>query len=38
MRGAIFGDIAGSRFEWKNCRKKDFPLFAEDSFLRTIPS
>ena len=33
MWGAIFGDIAGSRFEWKNCRKKDFPLFAEDSFF-----
>ena len=33
MRGAIFGDIAGSRFEWRNCRKKDFPLFAEDSFF-----
>ena len=22
--GAIVGDIAGSRFEWRNCKSKDF--------------
>ncbi|MEG1756181.1 MAG: ADP-ribosylglycohydrolase family protein [Clostridia bacterium] len=27
MLGAIIGDIAGSRFEWDNCRSKDFTLF-----------
>lgn len=26
--GAIIGDVVGSRFEWDNCRSKDFPLFA----------
>lgn len=30
MLGALIGDIAGSRFEWKNCKKKDgFQLFHE---------
>ena len=24
--GAIVGDIAGSRFEWLNCKSKDFTL------------
>ena len=24
--GAIVGDIAGSRFEWRNCKSKDFTL------------
>ena len=27
MLGAIIGDIAGSRFEWKNHKSKDFELF-----------
>jgi type I restriction enzyme M protein len=31
MLGAIIGDIAGSRFEFRNYRKKDFVLFAPDS-------
>ena len=26
MLGAIIGDIAGSRFEWKNIKTKDFEL------------
>ena len=30
MLGAIVGDIAGSRFEWRNIKTKDFDLFAED--------
>jgi type I restriction enzyme M protein len=29
MLGAIIGDIAGSRFEWNNCRSKDFELLHE---------
>lgn len=29
--GAIVGDIVGSRFEFKNYRKKDFELFTKDS-------
>ena len=32
MIGAILGDIVGSRFEWNNCRRKDFELFAEGCF------
>ena len=28
MLGAIIGDIAGSRFEWRNHKSKDFELFA----------
>ena len=27
MIGAIIGDIAGSRFEWENCKSKDFQMF-----------
>ncbi|MDO4538109.1 MAG: ADP-ribosylglycohydrolase family protein [Coriobacteriales bacterium] len=27
MRGAIIGDVAGSRFEWRNHKSKDFVLF-----------
>ena len=30
MIGAIIGDIAGSRFEFNNYRKKDFELFSEE--------
>ena len=30
MLGAIFGDIVGSRFEFHNCRSKEFELFHED--------
>lgn len=29
MLGAIIGDIVGSRFEWNNCRSKDFKLFTQ---------
>ena len=29
MLGAIIGDIAGSRFEWDNCKSKDFELLAK---------
>ncbi len=32
MLGAIIGDIVGSRFEWNNCRSKDFEFFAENCF------
>ncbi len=32
MRGAIIGDIAGSRFEFNIHRSKDFDLFAEGCF------
>ena len=32
MIGAIIGDIVGSRFEWDNCRSKDFELFAPECF------
>ena len=31
MLGAIIGDIIGSRFQWNNCRQKDFTLFTKDS-------
>lgn len=27
MLGAIIGDIVGSRFEWNNCKSKEFKLF-----------
>lgn len=33
MLGAIFGDIVGSRFEFHNCRQKDFELFHKDCFF-----
>ena len=33
MLGAIIGDIAGSRFEFNNYRKKDFELFAASSMV-----
>lgn len=29
MLGAIIGDIAGSRFEFQNCKSKDFKMFSE---------
>ncbi len=32
MIGAIIGDIAGSRFEFHNYRKKDFALFTKECF------
>lgn len=32
MVGAIIGDIVGSRFEFKNYRKKDFQLFTDECF------
>ena len=28
MLGAVIGDIVGSRFEWKNLKRKEFQLFA----------
>ena len=30
MIGVIIGDVAGSRFEWNNCRSKEFELFDPD--------
>lgn len=33
MIGAIIGDIAGSRFEFNNYRKKDFEIFHKKSFV-----
>lgn len=30
MLGAVIGDIAGSRFEWKNIKNKEFALFAPE--------
>ncbi len=32
MIGPIIGDIAGSRFEWNNCRSKEFELFTGECF------
>ena len=33
MLGAILGDMVGSpyEFDWKNCKRKDFPLLSEKS-------
>ena len=31
MLGAVIGDIAGSRFEFDNCRHTDFDIFSPDS-------
>ena len=31
MLGTIIGDMAGSRFEFNNVRKKDIPIYAEGS-------
>lgn len=33
MYGAIIGDIAGSKYEFKNHRSKNFTLFASDCFF-----
>ena len=33
MRGAILGDIIGSRFEFSNCKSKRFDLFPQDTFF-----
>lgn len=33
MLGAIIGDIAGSRFEFRNHRSKDFELFSPHCFV-----
>ena len=33
MRGAILGDIIGSRFEFSSCKSKRFELFPEDTFI-----
>ena len=30
MLGAVIGDIAGSRFEWKNTKSKEFAFFAPE--------
>ena len=32
MLGAIFGDIVGSRFEWRNHRSKEFDLLTDKCF------
>ena len=32
MLGATLGDIAGSRFEWKNLKSKDFKFLTKDCF------
>ena len=32
MIGAIVGDVVGSRFEFNNCRSKEFTLFTEECF------
>lgn len=32
MIGAIIGDIVGSRFEWHNCRRKNFTFFSPRCF------
>lgn len=32
MIGAITGDVAGSRFEFRNYRAKDFELFSKNVF------
>lgn len=29
MEGAFIGDIVGSKYEWRNFKYKDFPLFSE---------
>ena len=33
LYGAIIGDIAGSRFEFNNYRRKDFEIFSKDCFF-----
>lgn len=33
MLGAIIGDVVGSRFEWFNCKSKDFNLFTRESCI-----
>ncbi len=33
MIGALIGDIVGSRFEWDNCRRKDFDLLPDACFF-----
>lgn len=33
LYGAIIGDVAGSRFEFNNYRRKDFEIFSEDCFF-----
>lgn len=33
MRGAIIGDIAGSRFEWNNIRTKEFDFLTPECFF-----
>lgn len=33
MIGAIVGDIVGSRFEWQNCKSKDFELFHDRKYF-----
>ncbi len=34
MIGAIIGDIVGSRFEFDNCKSKDFEMFDKDKEKR----
>ena len=33
MLGAIIGDVLGSKYEFNNIRRKDFPLFQKDMFF-----
>lgn len=33
MIGAVIGDIAGSIYEWDNCKSKDFPFMPEKCFF-----
>ena len=33
MIGAMFGDIAGSKYEFKNIRTKDFDLYSRDAYF-----
>ena len=30
MLGALIGDVVGSRFEWRNCKSKDFPFYSPE--------
>lgn len=31
MLGAILGDMVGSRFEWRNCKSKQFEFLTSES-------
>ena len=38
MIGALFGDIAGSKYEFDNIRTKDFELLDSDCYFTDIPA